>query len=142
MAQLQPQTPAISQLENHQPGPGPGAQQPPPPPSTYAVYPAANPQLVQRPLQMTTAGSTRTSPPPYDQAMLHQQQPTLQKQVQAASEVVHTLSQLNSSVTTAYQTQLLEQQLRRGDYHVASFTKPIPTSSYIHALPEGSTVFS
>ena len=149
---------SISQLENHQPGPGPGNMTAPAATTTYVVY-SMQPQAAAAVQLVDNKGS----PPPYDQALLQQQhqQPhlTLQKQVQAASEVVHTLSQMSGGAATVaavpsqpavtvtsvattspggtFQTQLLEQQLRRGDYHVASFTKPIPTSSYIHALPEG-----
>ena len=69
----------------------------------------------------------------------------LQQQLKAASDAVQTLSQLNSTTPTSASTpfsdssQLLlpiltpanNAPIPHGDYHIASFTKPIPTSSYI-----------
>ena len=115
--------------------------------------------------------SNKESPPPYDQALLNHHNASaqqmnvvssstnnglvkngvLQRQVQAASDVVQTLSQLNSppvpSISHTKPTRLpygvihspsipqtTNATLPHGDYHIASFTKPIPTSSYITSL--------
>ena len=110
--------------------------------------------------------SNKESPPPYDQALLNHQSAqqmnvatssinnglvkngVLQRQVQAASDVVQTLSQLNSppvpsishtkptrlSYGVIHSPQTTNATLPHGDYHIASFTKPIPTSSYITSL--------
>ena len=84
----------------------------------------------------------------------------LQKQVQAASDVVQTLSQLTSTLPSdnsqqqqstklpyhvvpspspppppsLTQSQATKITMPQGEYHIASFTKPIPTSSYITSL--------
>ena len=115
--------------------------------------------------------SNKESPPPYSQALLNHHNAgsqqmnvgtssinnglvkngVLQRQVQAASDVVQTLSQLNSppvpSISHTKPTRLsygvthssslpqtTNATLPHGDYHIASFTKPIPTSSYITSL--------
>ena len=140
------------------------------------------------PPQTSPPRTNRESPPTYDQALLshHNTIPQqlnglpnlssnadtglvrnggLQRQVQAASDVVQTLSQLSSpSAPSVPQKptrlplsypilhnspplpppppQTTNSTLPQGDFHIASFTKPIPTSSYITSLSSDASVVS
>ena len=165
------------QLAHHQPGPGPGYV-PQLQPETQSKQTA-----VAQPFQGGTlftqtprppSRNNKDSPPPYDQALLNQQNYNaqqmnivssfpgslsnngstnglLKQQVQAASDVVQTLSQLTAtSLPISSRNQPMKVSygmtpspplprttnvtIPHGDYHIASFTKPVPTSSYVSSL--------
>ena len=84
----------------------------------------------------------------------------LQKQIQVSSNVVQTLSHTNSPPVKSMPSkptrlpygimnhsppippQTTSSKLPQGDFHIASFTKPIPTSSYITSLSSDASVVS
>ena len=151
--------------------------------------------------------TNKESPPPYDEALLNHQNSNGQsvngvlsnlssivpvktgvkngvlekRQIQAASDVVHTLSQLNKPSMPVHSgsdvglrpikssdpqcaisngksvpnrlpyglmysppvhPQTTNATIPHGDYHIASFTKPIPTSSYITSLSSDAVAAS